>query len=79
MKTLSSETIEQIKGHFEYFDRDGNGQIDLNEFTELLSTISPQSTESQAEEGFSIVDENADGQVDFDEFLAWWKMTWWEF
>ena len=79
MTTLSSETIEQIKDNFEYFDRDENGQIDSDEFLELLKTISPQSTPEQALKGFSIIDENGDGQVDFTEFLAWWQTTWWEF
>ncbi|MEM7283246.1 MAG: EF-hand domain-containing protein [Pseudomonadota bacterium] len=79
MTSLSSESIEQIKENFEYFDRDKNGQIDFDEFHELLKTISPQSTIEQAEKGFGIIDENGDGRIDFEEFLAWWKTTWWEF
>ena len=55
---LSDEKIEEIKKDFSFFDRDGNGQIDLTEFIELLTVISPKTKASHVEEGFKLIDEN---------------------
>lgn len=76
---LSSEKREEIRGHFEYFDRDGNGVINFEEFRELLGVISPNSKLDQALRGFVLVDTNSDGQIDFGEFIEWWGSVWWEF
>ena len=51
---LSDEKIEEIKKDFSFFDRDGNGQIDLTEFIELLTVISPKTKASHVEEGFKL-------------------------
>ncbi|MEM7081453.1 MAG: EF-hand domain-containing protein [Pseudomonadota bacterium] len=79
MDKLSQESIEDVRQHFGFFDRDGNGFIDVKEFIKLLQTISPSATEEQAVKGFDIVDENQDGLIEFDEFLEWWRSVWYEF
>ncbi len=79
MNNLPDNKVREIRESFEYFDRDQNGFIDFDEFTELLKVISPESTVQQAAEGFSIIDTNSDGHVDLEEFITWWKTTWWEF
>lgn len=79
MKPLAEEQLAEVKSNFNFFDRDGNGEIDVEEFTELLQVISPDSTDEQAKRGFAIIDENDDGHIDFDEFLEWWQTCWWEF
>ena len=76
---LSDEKIEEIKKDFSFFGRDGNGQIDLTEFIELLTVISPKTKASHVEEGFKLIDENNDGFIDFEEFLEWWQECWWEY
>jgi len=76
---LSDEKIEEIKKDFSFFDRDVNGQIDLTEFIELLTVISPKTKASHVEEGFKLIDENNDGFIDFEEFLEWWQECWWEY
>ena len=76
---LSDEKIEEIKKDFSFFDRDGNRQIDLTEFIELLTVISPKTKASHVEEGFKLIDENNDGFIDFEEFLEWWQECWWEY
>jgi Ca2+-binding EF-hand superfamily protein len=78
-KPLTKERIEEIRNNFTFFDRDHNGEIDLEEFTELLRVLSPKTTNEQAEKGFSFIDENADGHIDFDEFIRWWESCWWEY
>lgn len=76
---LSEAKIEEIKSDFIFFDKDGNGQIDLTEFIELLTVISPKTKASHVEEGFKLIDSNNDGFIDFPEFLEWWQECWWEY
>lgn len=76
---LSAEQIAQVRDEFDFFDRDKNGQIELSEFIELLTILSPKTKVNRVEEGFSLIDTNGDGYIDFDEFLAWWQQAWWEF
>ena len=76
---LSDEKIEEIKKDFTFFDQDGNGQIDLTEFIELLTVISPKTKASHVPEGFKLIDSNNDGYIDFEEFLEWWQECWWEY
>ena len=78
-KTLSAEQIEEVRKEFEYFDKDHNGQIDMPEFIELLTILSPKTKANRVEEGFNLIDDNHDGFIDFDEFLEWWKEGWWEY
>jgi Ca2+-binding EF-hand superfamily protein len=79
MKPLSDKKIEEIKEHFNFFDRDNNGAIDVEEFSELLQVLTPESNQEQAYEGFSLIDTDGSGYIEFDEFLAWWKTCWWEY
>lgn len=79
MKPLSEESLAEVKENFNFFDRDANGEIDVEEFEELLKVLSPTATEEQAKRGFELIDENNDGHIDFEEFLEWWQTCWWEF
>lgn len=79
MKALNDKQIEGIKNHFRFFDRDNNGAIDVEEFAELLRVLSPESTQVQAQKGFSLIDTDGSGYIEFDEFLEWWKSCWWEY
>ncbi|MRX26967.1 EF-hand domain-containing protein [Kangiella sp. HZ709] len=79
MKPLSEESLNEVRKNFTFFDRDGNGEIDVEEFEKLLQVLSPDATEEQAKRGFEIIDENNDGHIDFEEFLEWWQTCWWEF
>ncbi len=76
---LSEQKIAEIKKDFDFFDRDGNGQIDLVEFIELLTVIAPKTKANKVEDGFKSIDTNNDGHIDFGEFLAWWQKCWWEY
>ncbi len=79
MQQLSQESVEEIRQHFNFFDRDGNGFIEVKEFIALLKEISPKTTTSQAITGFELVDENNDGLIEFEEFMEWWQTVWYEF
>lgn len=79
MKALTEKQVDEIKNHFNFFDHDKNGCIDIDEFTELLVVLSPESNPEQAKEGFALIDTDGSGYIEFDEFLEWWKTCWWEF
>lgn len=76
---LDENQIAEIRKEFEFFDRDQNGQIDLQEFIELLTILSPKTKASHVQEGFELIDKNSDGYIDFEEFLKWWQQGWWEY
>lgn len=76
---MDESKIAEIRREFEFFDRDQNGQIDLQEFIELLMVLSPKTKASHVQEGFGLIDDNGDGYIDFEEFLAWWQQGWWEY
>ncbi|GAA6183134.1 MULTISPECIES: EF-hand domain-containing protein [Alteromonadaceae] len=76
---LDDSKIAEIRKEFDFFDHDKNGQIDLPEFIELLTILSPKTKASHVQEGFSLIDENNDGFIDFEEFLDWWQEAWWEY
>ena len=78
-KQLTEEQVAEVRKEFEFFDKDKNGQIDLKEFVELLTILSPKTKASHVQEGFNIIDDDNNGFIDFDEFLDWWKEGWWEY
>lgn len=78
-ETLSEQQLAAIKSDFDFFDRDGNGQIDIAEFIELLTALAPKTKVSHVDEGFKLIDTNNDGFIDFAEFLTWWQDCWWEY
>ncbi|MEM0910724.1 MAG: EF-hand domain-containing protein [Pseudomonadota bacterium] len=76
---LSQEQVDAIRKDFDFFDLDKDGEINLKEFVELLTILSPKTKASHVEEGFNLIDSNGDGSIDFNEFLAWWQECWWEY
>jgi calmodulin len=76
---LTPEKIAEIRKEFDYFDTNRNGEIDLPEFIELLTILSPKTKASHVEEGFALIDKNQDGVIDFAEFSEWWQQSWWEY
>jgi calmodulin len=76
---LDEKKIAEIRKEFDFFDRDNNGHIDMPEFIELLTVLSPKTKASHVQEGFSLLDKNGDGFIEFEEFLEWWQGCWWEY
>lgn len=76
---LTEQQRDDIRSEFNFFDRDGNGMIELPEFIELLTVLSPKTKVSSVEEGFNLIDDNHDGSIDFEEFVHWWQEGWWEY
>ncbi len=73
MTRLTDDEIEELRESFEYNDTDGDGRIQLDEFTAMLDALEAGMTREEARTGFDEIDTNDDGLIDFDEFVAWWR------
>lgn len=78
-RALTAEKVAEIRKEFDFFDRDGNETIDLPEFIELLTILSPKTKVSHVQEGFRMIDKNNNGSINFADFLDWWEQSWWEY
>ncbi len=57
---------------FAEYDKDGNGEIDLLEFRELVAALGLDLDPAAAEKLFDSIDEDEEGTIDYEEFQAWW-------
>lgn len=62
-----------VREAFEQTDHDGNGQIDLLEFRQLLQRLGSSLDPAKTEQLFDIIDGDEDGLIGFTEFEAWWS------
>lgn len=74
---ISRLEVENIKRHFDTFDEDGNGNIDMQEFTKLMKKLLkvPNDLElppMRIRHYWSQIDTDDSGIVGFHEFLEWW-------
>ena len=75
---MSDEEIDRIRRRFDFFDKDSNGLIDLEEFLAMIDVLYPGTSASYLESGFVVMDQNHDGYIDFQEFEDWWREEDWE-
>ena len=69
-KSLKGKTVsvDEVTRAFNYFDSDGSGYIDRNEFTHFLSKFGKHLSEEDIEKFFNSVDTDKDGRISLDEF-----------
>ncbi len=68
-----NDSLETLRSHFQRFDKDGNGYIDVHEFQEVLRALGEEPPTSVVELSFAAIDRNEDGVVNFSEFSKWWS------
>lgn len=68
----TEEQLDELRESFDYNDRDGDGRIELGEFSSMLDELEAEMSEREVEIGFKDIDTNDDGLIDFGEFVAWW-------
>ena len=66
---LSNNQIGELKEAFRFFDRDRNGNIDIEELQHVLKTLGQEPTQQELEEMISSVDLDDNGEIDFEEFV----------
>jgi len=67
--SLSSSDKQDIKKHFDSFDKDGNGQVTVSELAEVLKSIGMSATDAEIKKLMKEVDLDQSGTIEFDEFL----------
>ena len=70
---ISQAMMDEIREIFDHFDKDGNGTIEVGEFTDLLSALGADMDEGEVAVGLEVLDTNGNGRIDFDEFVSWWS------
>ena len=68
----NEEELDELREAFDYNDRDGDGRIQLDEFSAMLDELEAQMSDTDIEIGFKDIDTNDDGLIDFGEFVDWW-------
>ena len=61
-----------LRARYDRCDKDGDGRIDLNEFSALLDALALGYEEAQVRAAFTALDTDQNGQIDFGEFSRWW-------
>jgi Ca2+-binding EF-hand superfamily protein len=74
-KKLSDEEMEAVKNMFSKFDKDGSGQIDLNELKGMCEALGKKLPQAQCEAAMKQLDKDGNMQCNFDEFLLWYTTT----
>jgi len=70
--TVRPELRQELKEDFEHADSDGDGRIDLAEFSRLLEGLEAGMSADELRTGFHEIDTDHDGRIDLREFIAWW-------
>lgn len=70
---MSDISDEELRENFEYFDKDGNGKMNREEFGELMAALDAVEPGGDPSRGFSSIDVNNSGGIDFEEFAAWFR------
>jgi len=74
---ISPTYVESIKRHFDKFDSDRSGAIDIEEFCNILHKMlkipgNLELPETRIQFYWSEIDTDGSGKATFEEFLAWW-------
>jgi calmodulin len=68
---LNQQHLSELRATFVCFDKDGSGDIDVEEFSRMLSTLGVRLAPKIASRLFDEMDHNKDGRVEFDEFVEY--------
>lgn len=66
------ERLAELLEDFEYFDADGDGLMQFEEFERFMDGIGADMTSEECRIGFLEIDTDRDGAIEFEEFLDWW-------
>ena len=67
---LSSAELREAKRLFKECDKDGNGQVDMEEFKMVMDSVCPGLDDAQVSRAFKEIDTDCSGFIDFAEFSA---------
>ena len=61
-----------LRARFDGYDQNGDGQLELDEFGQLLDELGAGYEEAQVRAAFASLDADQNGSIDFEEFSGWW-------
>lgn len=67
---IPGDKIEEYKDSFDYFDRDKDGFITIQELKGLLHSLGRKTEEAHVKQYIDELDQNGDGRVDFEEYIG---------
>jgi len=68
--SIPEDKIEEYKDSFDYFDREKNGFITIQELKGLLHSLGRKTEEANVKQYIDEMDQNGDGKVDFEEYIS---------
>ncbi len=66
------EKEAELREDFEYFDDDGDGLLQADEFVRFLEGLGAEMSDEECRIGFAEIDSDHDGVIEFREFMDWW-------
>lgn len=69
-RRMSRHETDELRLCFENFDKNGDGQISLEELKEVMNGLGEKLTENELKDMMNDADTNNDGYIDFQEFEA---------
>ncbi|MBX3703525.1 MAG: EF-hand domain-containing protein [Steroidobacteraceae bacterium] len=67
-----AEREAELREDFAYFDDDGDGLLQVDEFIRFLDGLGAGMSNEECRIGFAEIDTDRDGVIQFEEFLNWW-------
>ena len=70
----NDQDLAGVKRAFDFYDTDGNGEMDVSEFADFAARLGtyPPLKPAEIEEALMQMDHSRDGKVSFDELWVWW-------
>ncbi|MEH6610162.1 MAG: EF-hand domain-containing protein [Halioglobus sp.] len=64
---------QELRTNFDHFDRNKDGEIELDEFINLMIALNAESTHEEMALGFKAIDADSSEAIDFAEFSGWFS------
>jgi len=66
--SAGSDGLDELRAAFNMFDKDGSGQISIQELKQVMHSLGERLTDRELEEMIHEADNNGDGEINFEEF-----------
>ena len=70
---MNQEQLDKARELFKKYDKNGNGNIDWDEFCVLMDELRSDMSIEEKSLAFHLVDTNHSGMISFEEFIEWWS------
>ena len=70
---MPSISEEELRENFDHFDVNGDGCIQLSEFTALMEALDALEPGENPRIGFEAIDADGSGTIEFEEFAYWFE------